>query len=331
MKKIRRFGNKVRTYAVKTAALAFAMVLGLSPIAVQAEEATDEPIPYTEVQMGDDVDVYAEDYEYFQGHVYFGAGRLLVDNHHGYPCQVTLNVLIESNANYTTYRWPYNFTCRDIASPEDYEAGRRSTPLGYEVYAPNGFELEETEYGTVYSFTFSVLPGNYTFANPSGNGDIIMLTQGFISTIIDEGYYEFEDVRDGNYEVVTVYEGDSVQLYGILGSDEWVSDPATMDFFTEWARTYDASIEQYASEEIVPEVEVAETEPVETESDLINMDQPQETAEETVSENQPAEEVVEAAPSQPVEDTSTGFPWAVVGIVGVLAVVVAVFAVKKSK
>jgi len=41
--------------------------------------------------------------------------------------------------------------------------------------------------------------------------------------------------------------------------------------------------------------------------------------------------VVEATPSQPVEDAGSGFPWAVVGIVGVLAVVVAVFAVKKSK
>lgn len=61
MKKFRRFGNKVKTYAVKTAALAFAMVLGLSPIAVQAEEATDEPIPYDEAIMEDDVDVRAED------------------------------------------------------------------------------------------------------------------------------------------------------------------------------------------------------------------------------------------------------------------------------
>lgn len=267
---------------------------------------------------------------YEQSYEAYEIEQMLCGEPHDYPCTLTLNFLSLNSAGYGSDDYRYRFLYFSAVEPREYENGYRCAGIDFEIISQSAFLIDEIEGGRIYSYTFGILPGDYCFASPGSSGNVIALTQGLVSPIIGEGYYEEDDMTEErcSYEVVTVHEGDHVQVYGMYIPPFGAYDSEMLDLFIEWARNHNASIEQYALE-TTPEAEVEE--PTESESDLINMDQPQEAAEETVSENQPAEEVVEAAPSQPVEDAGSGFPWAVACIVGVLAVVVAVFAVKKSK
>lgn len=184
------------------------------------------------VMMGKPAVVHAEEDVYdFSTHEQPG-GYVLMDNTHGYECNVELFVLTQNNLNYNSYKIPYHFSCYSHL-PE----GEKHQTFTYTTYTPNGDEITDLGSDTVYSYNWTMKDGDYTFCYPDGLNNIYTLTRTFESPMIDDGFYTFEDLRDGNNEIVTIEDGDHVRLYALCGEYQWAKE--NVDAFIIWAKEYE--------------------------------------------------------------------------------------------
>lgn len=199
---------------------------------------------------------YAAEYAYHSEDYEIVGTHWKMDNKHGHTQHVNMYMLIENDAYYTMNKANYNFYCYSPLTEGDkgvftLEDGTIVANFSYNFLAANGKEITTIGNGTVYEFTFGLLPGDYTFAPCDGNsgtqmGDLmITLTDNLCHPGVGFGYYDEDpwlnpEVKD---EVVTIEEGKNHNIYVMYGSTEfcWVDEEVTE--FINWAKEHKASYE----------------------------------------------------------------------------------------
>lgn len=191
------------------------------------------------VMMGNPAVVHAEEDVYnFSTHEQAGM-YIYMDNTHGYECDIELFVLTQNDLNYTSYKIPYHFTCYSPL-PEEYSDYQYGVPFGFTTYTPNGNEIAVVGNDTVYSYSWTMMAGDYAFSYPESNGNLSVLTSTFEAPFIDPeygGFYTVDDFTNGTYDVVTIENGDYVRIYALCGEFQWAKEASAA--FIEWAKEYD--------------------------------------------------------------------------------------------
>jgi hypothetical protein len=165
---------------------------------------------------------YAYDYETDE---YLDEGGFYVDNalNTNRPNKVVLYLYNEPNMQTQYNRDYYWFYMTKGNIPEcdgDFEDF-------YYYYRPENKKIFDTlSQNDIWVWNFVIEDGTYVFSNGSTNNKYTLTSS-----------YELQDYSTGSYESITVSDGDTVSLYVLNGSEEWVAENEAE--FAEWARTND--------------------------------------------------------------------------------------------
>lgn len=198
---------------------------------------------------------------------------------------VTMFLLVQDKYVDTDFKTSYEFWCTDGEFNFDVDGDDFTDTEGglrFVIRSQNSnlYYCETVDgLGELWMMQFTIEPGTYKFAYPSGMNYITILPSSLGSPLYSDGYTEAEKY--------VVEEGETVQLYGLLGDDDWREGSAPLNYIMDFARTKEDSLAPKSTGE-----DAVETVQVENDS---------EKPEEEVSEDASALETAETLDS-PAED-----------------------------
>lgn len=239
---------------------------------------------------------------------------------------VTMFLLVQDKYVDTDFRISYEFWCNEGVFDFDEEGyGFVDTQGGLRfsirsLNANNYYYRTVEGLGEIWMMQFTIEPGTYEFAYPNGMNYITVLPSTLGSPLYDDGYKEVE------HRVVS--EDEEVQLYGLLGDDDWRKESAPLEYIMDFARSMEDSL--------VPQGSKAEgtTDTVQVENDSVKPNEEAEEGESVLAEAEtiesPSDEELQVSEeTEAPKEKSGALKFVVTGIV-LIAITVLLFVIKKK-
>lgn len=236
---------------------------------------------------------------------------------------VTMFLLVQDDYVDAEFHAYYNIWCDEgtFIYNDGYESTMGELEFTIRSQNANRYYYRTVEgLGEIWMMQFTIEPGTYVFSLPNGANYITILPSTLSSPLFDDGYTESE------HRVVS--EDEEVQLYGLLGDDDWRKESAPLEYIMDFARSMEDSL--------VPQGSKAEetTDTVQVENDSVKPDEEAEEVESALAEAEtiesPSDEELQVSEeTEAPKEKSGALKFVVTGIV-LIAITVLLFVIKKK-
>lgn len=236
---------------------------------------------------------------------------------------VTMFLLVQDKYVDANFKTSYEFWCTDgefnfDVDGDDFTDTEGGLRFVIRSQNANSYYCETVDgLGELWMMQFTIEPGTYKFAYPSGMNYITILPSSLGSPLYSDGYIEAEKY--------VVEESETVQLYGLLGDKDWRKESAPLNYIMDFARTKEDSLAPKSTGE-----DTVETVQVENDSE-----KPEEVSEDTSALetaetlDSPAEDTIQSMEEADVTNEKPSvLKFVITGIV-LIAITVGLFVMKK--
>ena len=237
---------------------------------------------------------------------------------------VTMFLLVQDKYVDTDFKTSYEFWCTDGEFNFDVDGDDFTDTEGglrFVIRSQNSnlYYCETVDgLGELWMMQFTIEPGTYKLAYPSGMNYITILPSSLGSPLYSDGYTEAEKY--------VVEEGETVQLYGLLGDKDWRKESAPLNYIMDFARTKEDSLAPKSTGEDAVETVQVENDAEKPEEEVSEDASALETAETLDSSAEDAIQSMEEADAP--EEKPSVLKFVITGIV-LVAITVGLFVMKK--